>query len=69
MSELFEKIKEFFSSLVAKIKAIFTKEDDTDTDDTDIVRPIRDDDDIVCYYGCPNSNKVKKLQLEKKLYK
>ena len=26
-------------------------------------------DDMVVYYGCPNSNKAKKLQLSKKLYK
>ena len=25
--------------------------------------------EVVCYYGCPNSNRAKKLQLEKKLYR
>lgn len=62
MSDLLAKIKEALASLWAKIKALFTKEDDD-------IRPGRKDDDIVCYYGCPNSNRVKKLQLEKKLYK
>ncbi len=26
-------------------------------------------DNIVCYYGCPNSNKAKKLQTSRKLYR
>lgn len=30
------------------------------------VRPEVETGEIVCYYGCPNSNKAKKLQLNKK---
>ena len=25
--------------------------------------------EVVCYYGCPNSKKAKKLQLNKKVYR
>ena len=28
-----------------------------------------DPGEVVCYYGCPNSNKAKKLQLEKRACK
>ena len=30
------------------------------------IRPEEETGEIVCYYGCPNSNKAKKLQLNKK---
>ncbi len=30
------------------------------------LRPEEETGEIVCYYGCPNSNKAKKLQLNKK---
>lgn len=47
-------------SWIARIVAFFRGED----------APVeRDpDNDIVCYYGCPNSDKARRLQLEKKLY-
>ena len=32
----------------------------------DIDDPVIDPGEVVCYYGCPNSNKAKKLQLNKK---
>ena len=28
-----------------------------------------DPGEVVCYYGCPNSNKARKLQLDKKAYR
>ncbi|MBQ7689037.1 MAG: hypothetical protein IJT27_07460 [Clostridia bacterium] len=30
---------------------------------------IKSKNDVVCYYGCPNSNKAAKLQLSKTLYR
>ena len=30
---------------------------------------IKSKDDVVCYYGCPNSSKAKELQLSKKIYR
>lgn len=34
-----------------------------------IVEPDTEPGEVVCYYGCPNSNKAKKLQLEKRAVK
>ena len=34
-----------------------------------IVEPDTDPGEVVCYYGCPNSNRAKKLQLEKRAVK
>ena len=31
--------------------------------------PVIDPGEVVCYYGCPNSNKAKKLQLGRKIYR
>ncbi len=31
-----------------------------------IVEPDTDPGEVVCYYGCPNSKKAQKLQLEKR---
>ena len=32
-------------------------------------RLLRRDDAMVAYYGCPNSDKAKKLQLSKRIYR
>lgn len=32
----------------------------------DNIQPITPDEETICYYGCPNSKKVKKLNLSKK---
>lgn len=32
-------------------------------------RPEPGPGEIICYYGCPNSKKAQKLQLQKKLYR
>ena len=59
MSSLIALIKSWISKIVA-----FFKRGNTDPG-TD--RP--DPDEMVCYYGCPNSNKARSLQLERKPYK
>ena len=65
-------MRSFFSMLWNWAKGLFNKIfHKTDPDDPEgpyIDRP-RDPNDIVCYYGCPNSNKAKKLQLQKTLYR
>ncbi|MBQ6065718.1 MAG: hypothetical protein IJK89_02765 [Clostridia bacterium] len=63
-------------SIFAFIKSIFTKILDffrirgvgpviVDPDEPSPFDP----GEVVCYYGCPNSKKAKKLQLNKKLYR
>lgn len=54
ISKLVTKISEAVKNFFAKFRK---KEDRKDRYD-----------DIVCYYGCPNSDKVKKLQLEKRIF-
>ena len=48
-----QSIRAFFRSLFRKIKNFFTGNGWTD----------EDPNDIVCYYGCPNSKKAKALRL------
>lgn len=62
MANIFAAIKEFFAKIVALIKGIFDKEENGDVEEVD--KP----GDVVCYYGCPNSDKAKKLQTEKKIW-
>ena len=69
-------------SWLRRIIARFTRE--TAADNTDAAENNKPNDDnndpwndrpgpgpgeIVCYYGCPNSNKAKKLQLKKTAYR
>lgn len=62
-----EAILEFFRKIVDFIKRLFNKEETTG--DTDISEVDRDDDhEVVCYYGCPNSKRVAKLQTESKIF-
>ena len=51
-----------------KIIAFFTRKtvvDEPTIDDPSLIDP----GEVVCYYGCPNSKKAKKLQLNKKAYR
>ena len=57
----------FFKSLFNKIVAFFTRKKNSDKPEND--GPVSDPGEIVCYYGCPNSNKAKKLQLNKNTYR
>ncbi len=54
----------FFKSLISTLLAIFR---------TRTPGPVIIDEppgnEVVCYYGCPNSKKAQKLQLNKTLYK
>lgn len=55
MANLLAKLKELFAKILTFIKTLFDK----------VEKP---GNEIVDYYGCPNSNKAKKLQLESKLW-
>ena len=46
------------------VSFMFARKKDPETPDID--DPVIDPGEVVCYYGCPNSNKAKKLQLNKK---
>ena len=59
MSSFFAMIASWFKRIVA----FFRREPVSEITDPD-VHP--DPGEVICYYGCPNSNKAKKLQLNKK---
>ena len=61
MRSIYALIRSFFKKLYLLIKG---KKPSIDPE-----IPDEGFDDIVVYYGCPNSKKAKKLQLEKSLYK
>ena len=58
MSSFLALIKSWWNKLIA----LFTRK-------ADPLEPIDDPGEVVCYYGCPNSNKAKKLQLGKTTYR
>ncbi len=63
-------IKKLINSIFKKPKTDDPVADETTTiEDYPIFETIEERTDIVCYYGCPNSNKAKKLQLSKKIYR
>ena len=63
MSQLFEKLIELVQKMIAFIKNMFGG-------DTSVIEPdIIESGEVVCYYGCPNSRKARRLQLNKRLYK
>ena len=53
-------------SWIQKIIQFFSGKNIVDEpDNTEVVDP----GEVVCYYGCPNSNKARKLQLDRKIYR
>ncbi len=58
MSSFFAMIASFFRRIVA----FFKREPVTELPTPDGPGP----GEVVCYYGCPNSKKARKLQLDKK---
>ena len=50
-----------FSRIRRLMAAVFRRKGDAGFDD-----PINDDDVFVDYYGCPNSNRAQKLQLQRR---
>ena len=56
-----------FKSLWQKFISLFRKKKDDDINEDPVID--RPPDDIVCYYGCPNSDKAKKLQTGRKAYR
>ena len=63
MSSLIALIKSWFQKLIA----FFTRRNVIDGPDID--DPSIDPGEVVCYYGCPNSKKARKLQLNKNTYR
>ena len=59
MSSLIALVKSWLQKLIA----FFTRKTVVDGPEID------DPGEVVCYYGCPNSKKAKKLQLNKKAYR
>ena len=51
-------------SWVRRVISYFSRKNDPET--PELEDPAIDPGEVVCYYGCPNSNKAKKLQLNKK---
>ena len=60
-----QSILALIKSLFERIVAFFRRGSGDPVVEPDPVGP----GDVVCYYGCPNSKKAKKLQLSKKLYR
>ena len=59
----------FFRTLLARVVAFFKSLSGRGEIETpEPVDPIGPGD-VVCYYGCPNSNKAKKLQLGRTTYR
>jgi|GEM_PF-2332507 len=76
MRSFFALILSWFKKLIARITGkteadpdVTTSDENTDDPGSFFDGPIDGPGDVVCYYGCPNSNKAKKLQLNKNLYK
>lgn len=54
------------------VRSLFSKDDPEEPDPAVIPAPEKPEPfpgEVVCYYGCPNSKKAEKLQLQKKLYR
>ena len=74
---MFSFFSMIWSWLKEWVRSIFSKDEPSEpdpsnpADDPGLDRPERPDrpGDIVCYYGCPNSKKAAKLQLQRKLYR
>ncbi|MBQ7689036.1 MAG: hypothetical protein IJT27_07455 [Clostridia bacterium] len=65
-------MRDFFLRVFDAIKAFFQRIFHIRTQQQAVEIPEENnsvDFPVVCYYGCPNSNKAKKLQLSKKLYR
>ena len=65
---MMRSIAAFLKSLWKKIVSFFTrKKDSEDPSDAPVDGP--GEGPVVCYYGCPNSKKAEKLQLNRKTYR
>lgn len=65
-------VKQLYTAVIEKLG--FGEAEPGDPSDPGTVdpfpeRPEPGPGEVVCYYGCPNSKKAQKLQLQKKLYK
>ncbi len=60
----------FIRTMLNKIIAFFSRKKATEEPETGKIEIIEGPGhEVVCYYGCPNSKKAKKLQLDKKAYR
>ena len=65
-------VKQLYTAVIEKLG--FGEAEPGDSGDPGTVdpfpeRPEPGPGEVVCYYGCPNSKKAQKLQLQKKLYR
>ena len=60
-------LKQIYTTVLAKLGLGETQPEDPTPVDPGFDTPIGPGE-VVCYYGCPNSKKAQKLQLQKKLY-
>ena len=64
MQAFFELIVSFLKKLIAFLKGQTAVDRPADPGAPE--EPVVDPGEVVCYYGCPNSKKAKKLQLNKR---
>ncbi len=73
MRSVFALIRSWFKQLYALVLEKFgvsvSGPEEPGVVDPIIDRPEPGPGEVVCYYGCPNSKKAQKLQLERKLYR
>ena len=64
-----QSIIAFFRSIVNRLVALFTRKNVIEEPATNgpVIGP--GPGEVVCYYGCPNSKKAQKLQLNKTAYR
>ena len=68
-----QSILALIKSFLKRLAALFTRKNNADTPSDNNLPPIERPEpgpgEVVCYYGCPNSNKAKKLQLKQTSYR
>ena len=62
-------LKQIYTTVIEKLGFGETQPDDPSLVDPGLDLPEPGPGEIVCYYGCPNSKKAQKLQLQKNLYR
>ena len=70
MRSVFALILSWLKKIVAAITGKpAVEEPDDGPAQFELSEPVPGPGEVICYYGCPNSNKAKKLQLNKKIYR
>lgn len=58
-------MRSFFAGIASWFKRMVARIFHRDAEDNTEAKPV-EPDEIICYYGCPNSKKAKALQLGKR---